>query len=126
MSEQAVMQCVRRQDLVLEIFEVGLIFIDQESHLSCSPDGVALLDVPALLQYLYKTAWSEIEAIEVNRKPMWIAPVEIKTKVAASTLGHHIHLSSKDAIFFGIEEEVCRKYIRFEHIPQVVQQETVL
>lgn len=44
-NEDAVILSLRQKSFILDIFEVNLLSMKQESHLACSLDGVLVMDV---------------------------------------------------------------------------------
>ena len=55
-----------------------------------------------------------------------LAAVEIKTKVAPSSLGRAVSLMSADVLFCDIGDEMFQKYVPREHMAQVIHQIFVL
>lgn len=64
--------------------------------------------------------------IEVDEQSVWIAPVEVKTKVAPTTLGDSITRTRGEPVFCNVGDEVCHELVAPEHLAQLLQQATVL
>lgn len=121
-NEGPVIAHLRTMAFVRDVYEVGMLELSQHQELACSPDGVALLDSnPSVSSHLEGDG-----DLEVDGNRVWIAPVEVKTRVSPNTLGTSIVLTSAEALFCDLGDEVCHKYVATEHLAQVVQQVTVL
>lgn len=121
-NEEAVLLILRRNIFIVDILDTGLLCIKEDNHLACSPDSILLTEVATL----HESRWLESPEISVDGKSLWLAPIELKTKIAASKLGNHVHLSTGDVVFCSLKDSFCREYIPIEHIAQVFQQATVL
>lgn len=108
-----------KKDFIVDAFEVDFISMKQESHLACSPEGVAHLEQSTLSQ---NTRYNSAD-VEEHGKPVWIAYFEIMTKLAASTFGQRLILSSADVIM--IEDEF-RNFVLPDHLSQLFQQAVLL
>lgn len=102
--------------------EIGMVVRSSHRHLACFPDGVAFLrkndDVNQLL--------SGTGDVSVSTKRCLVSAVDIKTKVAASTLRDAASLLRSDPMFCSSDDHTCQTYIPKENTDQVMQQMTVL
>lgn len=121
-NEAAVINFVRALQFVSDVFEIGMVATLSDPYLACSPDGIVLIrgdnTDSAFLAGNGDLSYGD--------ETLWIASLEIKTKVASTTLGGTIHLSSSDVIFCDLGDNICHQYIPPDHLSEIVVQVTVL
>lgn len=64
--------------------------------------------------------------VHLRHRWLWIALVELKTKVAANSLGALLELLRLEATFCNFVDDNCSHCIPWDHIIQVVQKATVM
>lgn len=121
-NEGPVIQFVRNLSFVASVYDVGMLALTRHPHLACSPDGVALIKADASVSDFLEGEGD----IQCSGMTLWMAPVEIKTKVAATSLGDTLTLTRAEPVFCCISDGVCRRFVPRDHLVQVVQQATVL
>lgn len=121
-NEGAVAEFLRNIPVVHAIFDTGMFAMREHPHLACSPDAVALVEV----NEQFSTSLGGQGDIHIDEKSFWVAPVEIKTKVAANTVGVALELLQTEPVFCDIGDDVSHRFIPRDHLMQVVQQATVI
>lgn len=104
------------------VYDVGILALRHHPYLACSPDAVALVKSDASMSDLLQAH----KDVHFDGETFWIAPVEIKTKVAASPVEGTLPLISTDLVFCSIGDDKSCSIIPREHLMQVIQQATVL
>ena len=121
-NEEAVMSALRALPRVKEMFEVGMFAMKMARYLACSPDGLALLHRDALGDL----APEPNAADDDFTNHLVVASVEIKTRVAPSSLAQVLPLARADIVQCEVGDENFTKYVPKEHMAQVLQQLLVL
>jgi len=121
-NEEPVMCAIRSKLYVRDVFDVGMVASKQDGYLACSPDGIALLNKSSFPD------WNvDVEgAVETGEDSYVLATVEIKTRVAATSLGESSALSTSELILCDVGDDKFRKYIPREHMGQLMHQLVVL
>lgn len=121
-NESAVLNFTRHIPAIEAVFEVGMLGSCTDPHLACSPDGVALVKADSSVSVFLHGAGD----IQCEGNALWIAPVEIKTKVSASTVQESLGLMNSASIHCFICDETCREHIPKDHMLQMLHQATVM
>ena len=83
---------------------------------SFRPEGVESDDWQLGGEEVHNTAFCDVV----------LAAVEIKTKIAASSLGRAVAFTSVDVLLSEVGDETVREYVPREHMAQVIRQRVVL
>lgn len=121
-NEPAVMSALAALDFVDSIFDVGMMAIRDAKYLACSPDAVAFLTLSKLASVVVEPE----NVLVVGAERFIIAVVEIKTKVASTTLGEVMILATPDLVYCELGDDDFRKYVPKAHMGQVLHQAVVL
>lgn len=119
-NEAAVMDSLRATELVIGLFEVGLVSMKEVPYLACSPDGIAILRIESMQ---FENSTPEGEGCGKN---YCLASVEIKTRVSARTLGQSMEFTSADPVSCEVGDTRFRQLVPTEHTSQLLHQATVL
>lgn len=111
-NESAVLAALSSREFVKAIYECGMLSMGEENWISCSPDGVALIDLAKV-------------GLSAENGPVF-ASVEIKTSVAMSSLDRAIGRATKDVVTCTVGDQIFRDNIPKEHIGQLILQMMVL
>lgn len=80
-NEPAVVSALDALEIAKGVFDVGMLYMKTARYLACFPDAVAFLDIAPSVE------WSNVEILSGFRvSKVFMASVEIKTKVAAYAL----------------------------------------
>ena len=121
-NENAVVCALRRLPFARDFFNVGMVAMKEARYLACSSDGIAPLKPEAFNEWemggeeVYITTSSDVV----------LAAVEIKTKVATSSPGRAVSMTSADVLSCDVGNETFQKYAPREHMAQVMHQLVVL
>ncbi|PXF43284.1 hypothetical protein BWQ96_06981 [Gracilariopsis chorda] len=121
-NECAVLSALRAKPFVTAVFEVGMLAVKERRFLSCSPDGIAVLDTS-----IYDSEGvGEVTMQDGEGNHIILGCVEIKTRVADSSVGEAVLLSCPDVVLCEAGNDTFHKYIPQGHMAQLMQQVFVL
>lgn len=96
--------------------EVAIMALKGDKYLTCSSDGVAILDISDFQDW----AAGGLGFMEANGSYLVLASVKIKKKVAASTLGSELQLSSQFLVRWEVGDEHFKIFVPLESREQVL------
>lgn len=111
-----------RSIFIVSIMDMGMLKFSAHHYLVCSQDAVALVKAADALMFPPRG----IVIFSSMNKNVWIVPVEIKTKLAQTTLGGAIIKSRADPAFCDVGDKLCRDFVASKHLAQLVQKEAVI
>ena len=116
-NEAAALPAPSATPFVKSVFECGMIAKADIPWMTCSPDGVAIIDT-SHLTFLGSRITEDSNEI--------IASIEIKTCIAESSSDRAIGRATVDTICCTVGDDQFCRYIPKEHMGQIIQQMTVL
>lgn len=84
--------------------------------LSCLPDGITLIGANVAIHHLLDGHGD----VEVNRIKYWVAPVEVQTKIASTTLGLSIGRTDSSPIFIDVRDDRIHELVPSDHFCQML------
>lgn len=116
---------IRARAEVKTVFEVGMLTMKETRYMACSPDSMVFIDTSKFEE------WKSMARISPDSKGpdqelSVSASLEIKTKLAGSTLGPTASCSTSDLIPCETGDAEFKNYIPSEEMGQLMLQSTAM